>query len=235
MSRADVGRAAAVLAGIATINVLAQRSRLPGDAIVPLGALAILTAARASGLTTEELGLDPSANRRGAARGALAAAVTVGTLSAASWLPVAQGFRVDTRYPSTSAAARGALVTIPLATAVPEEILFRSVLDAALFRVLSPPAATAAGTAAFGLWHFLGALSLPSDNAGIGDLMADRRGARLASAAGAVLATGVGGLLFSALRRRTDSVAAPIAVHWALNATAALAAGMRWRRTALAD
>lgn len=235
MSRADVGRAAAVLAGIAAINVLAQRSRVPGDAVVPLGAVAVLTAARASGLTIEELGLDPSANRRGAGTGALAASVTVGALSVASWLPVAQGFRVDTRYPSTPAAARGAFVTIPLVTAIPEEILFRSVLDAALRRLLSPAGATAAGAAAFGLWHFLGALSLPSDNAGIGQLMADRPRAHLASATGAVLATGAGGLLFLVLRRRTDSVAAPIAVHWALNATAALAAGMRWRRTALAD
>lgn len=235
MTRTDVGRSVAVLGGLAAVNVLAQRTRVPGDAVVPLGALALLAGARASGLTAAELGLDPIANRRGVAAGALAGAATVAAVGAGSWLPAAQGFRADSRYQSAPAAARGAFVRIPLATAIPEELLFRSVLDAALRRHLSPVAATVVGAGAFGFWHFLGALSLPTDNEGIGRLMADSPRAGLASAAGAVVATGAAGLAFLALRRRTDSVAAPIAVHWAVNATAALAAGVRWRRRALAD
>lgn len=235
MSRADAGRSAAVIGGLALINVLAQRSRVPGDAVVPLGALALLAAARASGLTTAELGLDPAANREGAVTGALVGAATVSTLSAASWLPVARGFRVDTRYPNAPSAARGALVKIPLATAIPEEILFRSVLDASLRRHLSPASTTAVGAAAFGLWHFLGALALASDNEGIGRLTADRPRADITTAVGAVVATGAAGVAFLALRRRTDSLAAPVVVHWALNATSALAAGVRWRPGALAD
>lgn len=230
-----MGRSAAVVGGLAVINLLAQRSRVPGDVVVPLGALALLAGARASGLTAAELGLDPGANRRGAVTGGLVSAATVSTVSAASRLPVAQGFRTDTRYLSAAAAVHGALVKIPLATAVPEEILFRSVLDAALHRHLPPVGATAVGAGVFGLWHFLGALSLPSDNAGIAGLMTESPRAGLLSAAGAVVATGAAGVGFLALRRRTDSVAAPIAVHWALNATAALAAGVRWRRARLAD
>lgn len=224
-----------VLGGLAAVNVVAQRTRASGDVVVPLGALALLAGTRASGLSAAELGLDPVANRQGAAAGALAAVATIGTLSAAAWLPVAQGFRADARYPSAPAAARGAFLTIPLATAVPEELLFRSVLDASLRRHLSPAAAAAVGAAAFGLWHVLGALTLASDNEGIGALLEDRPRPALATAAGAFAATGVAGLAFLALRRRTDSVVAPITAHWALNATAALVAGVRWRRRALAD
>lgn len=235
MTRADVGRSVAVLGGLAVVNVLAQRTRAPGDAVVPLGALALLAGARASGLTAAELGLDPAANRRGVTAAGLAASATIGTISAASWLPAAQGFRADARYSSAPAAARGAFLTIPLATAVPEEVLFRSVLDASLRRHLSPAAATAVGATAFGLWHVLGALTLASDNEGIGALLEDRPRPALATAAGAAVATGAAGLAFLALRRRTDSVVAPVAVHWALNATAALLAGVRRRRPALAD
>lgn len=222
-------RSAVVLAGLAGINVAAQRSRLDPDVVVPVGAAALLVAARTSGLTRDELGLGGAQTRQGAARALGAAAATVGGVSLVASLPAAGVFFIDTRYPSAAAAWRGALVKIPLSVAVPEEILFRSVLDAALRRHLSSSGAAAAGALAFGAWHALGATTLTHENAGIGDALgqAPYRGA--VGVLGAVLATGLAGLGFTALRRRTDSVLPGIAVHWALNSAGALAAGLRGR------
>src|SRR4029077_2476159 len=45
------------------------------------------------------------------------------------------------------------LLRIPVGTVAWEEIAFRGVLRAALRRVLAEPAATAVGSAVFGLWH----------------------------------------------------------------------------------
>lgn len=46
--------------------------------------------------------------------------------------------------------------------------------------------------------------------------------------AGAVVATGAAGFVFSWLRRRSGSLIAPIALHWSLNGLGALAAAFVW-------
>ncbi|HHU09503.1 MAG TPA: CPBP family intramembrane metalloprotease, partial [Intrasporangiaceae bacterium] len=57
-------RSAAVLAALGTVNVLARRGAATGRVAVPVGAAALLLAARASGLTWAELGVDPGPLRR---------------------------------------------------------------------------------------------------------------------------------------------------------------------------
>lgn len=219
-------RTAAVLAGLAGINVAAQRSRLSADLVVPAGALALLAGARASGLTWEELGLGRRYARRGLVVALGAASAIVAGVAVAASHPAAAPFRVDDRYPTARDARRGALVRIPLAVAVPEEILFRSVLDASLRWHLSDPAATSASAAAFGAWHALGAMSLAESNAGLGGALDETRFRTAVGVAGTVIATGLAGIGFTALRR-TGSVLPPIAAHWALNASAAIASRPR--------
>lgn len=223
-------RSGAVLVALAGLNLLAQRSRLNADIVVPAGAAALLLGARASGVSWEELGLSRRQSVGAASCAVLAAAVTAGAVTVSASLPAASGFREDGRYPDRAAAVRSALVTIPLSVAVPEEVLFRSVLDASLRRHLGEAGAAAVHATAFGLWHALGAADLTHDNAGVGRLVGDGSRSAGASAAavtvGAVLGTALAGVGFGILRRRTDSILPGVAAHWALNATSALAAGI---------
>lgn len=215
-----------MLLALAAINVAAQRSRLPADVVVPVGVLALVGLARASGLTADELGLGRDAAGRALATAGIAAAITVAGVGAAARLPGSDGFRHDDRYPSALAAGRAALTRIPIAVAAPEELAFRGVLDAALRRHLAPGPAGAWGAVAFGAWHALGATTLSHDNAGLSRVLDPGRLGTAAGVSGAVATTAAAGLGFLALRRRTDSVVPGTAVHWALNATAALAAGL---------
>ena len=220
-------RSVGVLAALAAVNLAAQRSRLPADVVVPAGVLVLVAGARASGLGWDELGLGRQGVRRDLVTAGLGAALTAAAVATGAALPVADGFRADERYPSPSSARRAALTHIPLAVAVPEEVAFRGVLDAALRRHLTPAGATAWGAAAFGAWHALGATAMARENAGLGRVVGTGPLGTAAGVAGAVVTTAAAGLGFLALRRRSGSVLPGVAVHWALNATAALAAGLR--------
>lgn len=216
-------RSAAVLVALTGLNLLAQRSRLDPDVVVPLGAVAALTGARASGLSWDELGLGRQTLARSLPAALGAGVLTGATITAAAALPGAHAYRIDSRYPDASAARRAAFGTIPLSVVVPEEVLFRSVLDASLRRHLSDPQAATVHAVAFGLWHALGATTLADENAGIRTMVGSGRSRAAVGVVGAVLATGLAGVGFGALRRRTGSVLPGVAVHWALNAAAALA------------
>lgn len=227
-----VARSAAVLTGLVGINIAAQRSRLDPNVVVPASAMVLLAGARASGLSWDELGLGRAQARRGLVLAAVAAPATTAAVALLARHPSAAPFHADARYPTVREARRGALVTIPLAVAIPEEILFRSVLDASLRRHLSATGATATSAAAFGAWHALGAATLADDNAGVGSALGDSRHRAAIGVAGAVTATAIAGLGFTTLARATGSVLPGAAVHWALNATGAIAAGLRNPRAA---
>lgn len=220
-------RSVGVLTALTVVNVVAQRSRLPADIVVPVGILALTAAARATGLPSDEMGLGLGTALRGVGTAGLAAAVTVAGVAAATRIPGADGFRADQRYSTPAMARRAALTRIPLAVAIPEEIAFRGVLDASLRRHLAPPAASVWGAVAFGAWHAIGATTLGSDNDGLGRVLGTGRRSTAVAVSGAVASTGMAGLGFLALRRRSESVLPGIALHWALNGSAALAAGLR--------
>lgn len=218
-----LARSAAALTTLAVVNGLVQRTRLPGDLVLPASAVVLLGAARASGLSWEELGLGRTGLRRGLIAAVGTAALTGATVAAAAAHPRAGAYRTDHRYPDRSTAVRAALVTIPLAVVVPEELVFRGVLDASLRRHLAPPAASAVGALAFGAWHVLGATALTHNNEGLSEALGTGRQGRAVSVLGAAGATAAAGLGLLAMRRRADSVLPSIAAHWALNAAAALA------------
>ncbi|NLJ54024.1 MAG: hypothetical protein GX344_07820, partial [Intrasporangiaceae bacterium] len=75
-------RSALVLGALAGLNVLVQRSRLNPDVLVPAGAAALLAGARASGLSSVELGLSRRQSARALPGAAVAAAVTAGAVAA---------------------------------------------------------------------------------------------------------------------------------------------------------
>ena len=104
------------------------------------------------------------------------------------------------------------LVRIPVGTVAWEEIAFRGVLQAALRRVMDEPGATAVGSAVFGLWHIR-----PTAEALAVNGLAGGRGARVATVAGVVVGTAGAGAVFSLLRERSGSLAAPVLLHLATN------------------
>ena len=82
--------------------------------------------------------------------------------------------------------------------------------------------ATAVSSALFGAWHMLAALSFADSNRLVG-----QRGAAPATVVVAtVLVTGAAGVLLCELRRRSDSLLPPVALHWAVNGFGVLAAAL---------
>ena len=223
----DVAVAAALLA---LINVLAHFTvDHTSTVLVPLGAVVALGYARWRGFTWRELGL-----ARGQLRGGLryAAVIVIPVVMVAiggAMLPLTRSLFLNDEFSTTSAALWAALIVIPLQTVIPEEVLFRSVLNASLVRTLSVPFVYAVGATLFGMWHISSSLGLTAGNAGLTDLLGTGFVARLAGVIAAVSVTSAAGLLFIWLRRRSDSLLAPIALHWVLNGAGALSAALAWQ------
>lgn len=174
---------------------------------------AVLTAASASGLTAADLGLGRGRWLPGRLGSLLAAGTAAGWLAAAV-VPAARPALNDKRITGLSgrAAAYQAVVRIPVGTVLWEEIAFRGVLQAALRRVLPEPAAIAATSGVFGLWHVrptAGALRING--------LASDRGRAVAGVAAGVAVTTAGGVALSWLRARSGRLAAPVLLHLTIN------------------
>ncbi|HEX2088344.1 MAG TPA: CPBP family intramembrane glutamic endopeptidase [Actinomycetota bacterium] len=105
------------------------------------------------------------------------------------------------------------LIHIPLATALPEELIFRGALFGAWSQETGSRTAMLGSSVAFGLWHI---------GPAIDRLRANRPGAtyreRAAAIAGTIAGTTLAGTCLSLLRIRSKGLAGPIVVHWAVNA-----------------
>jgi len=179
---------------------LGPRGRAAANA---LAGVALTAATRAAGVSAGELGLrDPA---RGARWGAAAALVPAAAYTVLLTVPAAR--RRMAAGPRRADHVEWILVHIPFGTVLAEELLFRSALYA-LARRAWPRRGGALGAVTFGLWHIV-----PARNAGD-------------SVAGTVLLTGLSGLLFDELRRRSASVVAPMLAHLAINVGGAVAVGV---------
>jgi len=200
---------------------------------VNLGATgAALAASALSGLTPADLGLGRGRWLPGRAGYRLASAVTAGWLLIAV-VPAARPLLGDKRIASLDgrAAAYQALIRIPVGTALWEEIAFRGVLQAALRRIMPKTAAIAVTSCVFGVWHIRPTLQGLRANA-----LAGTRVRAVAGVTAGVSGTIAGGVLFSWLRERSGSLAAPILLHVATNSgglvTALAVAAAKPRRPA---
>ncbi|MEV0061502.1 type II CAAX endopeptidase family protein [Nocardia sp. NPDC050718] len=110
---------------------------------------------------------------------------------------------VAERVPETSTLEWIAL-HIPVGTVLAEEAMFRGTLDPLLDETTEPRVAALAGALDFGLCHIR-----PAQSTG-------------ESVPGTVALTTLAGLVFSALRRHTDSATAPALLHLAINAGGAV-------------
>jgi CAAX protease family protein len=230
--RRDIAFAVAVAAALTWYNNLAGREEWHRRwyLAVNTGAAAVtLAAARADGLTADELGLSRERLASGLRLGAAAAAPVAAAFALAPVTPAARPLLQDERVAGLSGRqlAYQVLLRIPVGTVCWEEAAFRGVLHAALRRVLSERAALVAQSALFGLWHIRPAAETLHANR-----LATGRTARIAAVAAVVTGTAAAGALLSVLRMRSGSLAAPVLLHLTANCAGPLAgaAGARLAR-----
>ena len=174
---------------------------------------ASLAVAAASGLTAADLGFGRGRWLPGRLGSVLAGATAAGWLAAVI-VPSARPLLDDKRISGLTGrgVAYQTLIRIPVGTVAWEEIAFRGVLQAMLRRVMSEPAAIAVTSGVFGLWHVrptAGALRVNG--------LARSRAQAVTRVAAGVAVTAAGGALFSWLRARSGRLAAPVALHLAIN------------------
>jgi uncharacterized protein len=224
--RADVAFAATacvVLAGYNNLAGLLPWHRRWYPVVNACAAAAALAAAGASGLTAGDLGLRRDRLRSGLRLGAAAAAPVVAAFGLAAVTPATRPALNDQRTADLVGRqlAYQALLRIPLGTVAWEETAFRGVLQAALRRVLAEPAATAAASAVFGIWHIR-----PTAEALAANQLAAGRGVRITAVAATAAGTAAAGAFLSLLRERSGSLAAPALLHLAANCAALLASSL---------
>jgi membrane protease YdiL (CAAX protease family) len=212
----DTGFAVASCAALLAYNgvIGAQPWHRRWYAAVNAGAAgAALAAAAASGLTAADLGLGRGTWRPGRLGSGLPAATAAGWLVAAA-VPATRPLLNDKRISSLDGRGLAYQVAfrIPVGTVLWEEIAFRGVLQAALRRVLPEPAAIAVTSGVFGVWHIRPTAAALRVNGLAGD-----RGQVRARVAAGVAASAGAGVLFSWLRARSGSLAAPVLLHLATN------------------
>lgn len=170
---------------------------------VVLGAAAVAT-------TRAPLGLQPPALTAGLRWGSAATAIVVAAVAISTTVaPVRAGMAARTL---PAAPATWLLLQIPLGTVWSEEAGYRAALGSVAARAFGVTGGRWFTATVFGLSH-----------------IPDARAAR-DSVPGTVLVTGAAGWIFSWLRDRSGSLAAPMLAHLAINESGAVAALAMSRR-----
>jgi membrane protease YdiL (CAAX protease family) len=219
----------AVIVILAAVNV--TDVRVPHAALVvgPACAALLLWLARLAGLSWAELGLGPGTWRSGLRWAGAVIAVVAVVLAAGAALPLTRAAFRDSRYHLDLAQALlTAFGLIPLGTVLLEEVAFRGVLWGLLRRLSGTVTATAVSSALFGVWHVLPSLGLAASNQAIGGAVGRGRSGQDVAVLGTVLFTAAAGVVFCELRRRSGSLLAPAALHWAVNGLSVLASAAVW-------
>jgi membrane protease YdiL (CAAX protease family) len=165
----------------------------------------VAAVAAAARLSRDDVGLSTDALRGGLRMGGLAV-IAVGIVVATGVMVIADDSALVRDHVGLSASdvLIQALIEIPIATVLLEELVFRGVLGALFHRIATPWRAVAGSSVLFGLWHVPGAWSA-FDLEGVASLVA------------VVAVTTVAGVVFQLMKDRTRSLAAPCLAHWATN------------------
>ncbi|WP_433291695.1 lysostaphin resistance A-like protein [Actinoplanes sp. CA-030573] len=213
----------AVLLVLAAVNVADKYGPHHTGLIAgPLVAALLVVIARRAGLTWHDLGLSRRTLVPGLkyAVGAILAVAAVYAVGAA--IPLTRPAFQDVRYHlHPGAALLTAFIIVPLGTVLLEEIAFRGVLLGLVKRHRGATWASITSSVLFGLWHILPSLRLGQANQAVGAVLG---GGRWLPVLGAVAFTAVAGLLLCELRRRSGSLLAAAALHWATNGLGLLVA-----------
>lgn len=216
-----------VLAVLILAN-LAENGRLPSlGPADPVLAIALLTAiVWWAGGTRDDVGLGAGTLRRGALWALALIGLVASVYLLGALLPFTRELFSDTRteHLSGGEVALRVLVTVPLGTVLLEEYAFRGVLYGLVRRYRGTVAATVVSSGLFGLWHVLPSLHLATQKPALTAVFGHTPVGAVVADLGAVLFTSAAGVLFCELRRRSDSLLAPIGLHWATNALGYLTA-----------
>ena len=156
------------------------------------------------------LGLRPQPLRSGVRMGGAVACAVAATVAASTALPRVRSAMADRPLPDR--VGRWLALEIPLGTVWSEEMAFRGALSTVATEAFGPVGGRLLQATAFGLSHI-------PDVRGTGEPVL-----------GTVVVTGLAGWLFGWLAQRSDSLAAPILAHLAINEAGALAAVAAQRR-----
>jgi uncharacterized protein len=224
-----MGRLAVVVATLVVVNVI--NNRVPHASLIvgPVASAWLLFIALRGGLSWQDVGLGSGTWRPGLAwAGVLIGGVAVVYAIGAAW-PLTRDAFYDTRYQlDLGHALLTAFVLIPISTVLVEEVAFRGVLWGLVKRDHGPLIATAVSSVLFGLWHILPSLGLSGDNQAVGDAVGRGSTGQVLSVLGTVLFTGLSGVVFCELRRRSGSLLASAGLHWATNGLGVLASAALW-------
>lgn len=198
---------------------------------VPVACLASVLLAvigRRAGLSWRELGLGRADLAAGVRWGAAAALIVAAGSLLVAVQPIGRSALSDDSVPTTAAAvAVKIIVVIPLRTVLLEELAFRGVLWGLLRRRGTAMSATCWSAAAFGLWHVPAGLRAADTNEALADLVDGSQLATVAVVVAIVLLTGLAGIVFAELRRRSGSLLAPAGLHAATNGFGTLVSAIR--------
>jgi membrane protease YdiL (CAAX protease family) len=211
---------------LAAVNVADKYGpRHTGLVAGPLVALMLVLIARRAGLSWRDLGMSrrtliPGLKYAVGAVGAVAVVYAVGIA-----LPLTRPAFQDVRYHlHPGAALITAFIVVPLGTVLLEEVAFRGVLLGLINRHRGATWASITSSVLFGCWHILPSLRLNHANQAVGATVGAGTTGRVLAVLGAVVFTALAGLLLCELRRRSGSLLAAAALHWATNGLGLLAA-----------
>ena len=220
---------AVVIVVLALLNVVDIRVPHASLVVGPACVAGLTAVARLAGLSWQDLGLGPGTWRPGLKWAAVEIAIVGAVLAAGAALPLTREAFRDSRYRlDWGSALLTALVLIPIGTVLVEELAFRGVLWGLLREVKGTRTATVVSSALFGVWHVLPSLGLATNNAAITGTVGRGRSAQTATVLATVLFTGLSGVVFCELRRRSGSILASAGLHWATNGLSVLASAAVW-------
>jgi len=218
-----------VIAVLALLNVVDIRVARASLVVGPVCVAGLTGVARLAGLSWQDLGLGPGTWRPGLRWAAAEIAIVGLVIAAAAALPLTREAFRDARYQlDWGNALLTSLVLIPIGTVLVEELAFRGVLWGLLREVKGTTTATVVSSILFGLWHVLPSLGLASSNAAITGTVGAGRSAQTTTVLATVLFTGLAGVVFCEVRRRSGSILASAGLHWATNGLSVLASSAVW-------
>ncbi|MFI2203321.1 lysostaphin resistance A-like protein [Streptomyces sp. NPDC020192] len=216
-----------VVAVLVLVN-LAENGRLPSlglaNAVIAILLLSLMV--WWAGGTRDDVGLGRGTLWRGAQWASALVGIVAAVYLIGALLPFTRELFSDsrTRHLAGGEVALRMFVKVPLGTVLLEEYAFRGVLYGLIRRSRGVLASTAVSSVLFGLWHVLPSLSLATEKPALTAVFGHAPTGAVVADIGAVLFTAAAGVLFCELRRRSDSLLAPIGLHWATNALGYLAA-----------
>lgn len=228
-NRSDLGALAGVLVLLLVTDLLLVDQNMWRT--VPIACAAcvlLLVIGRGAGLSWQEIGLGRAELGSGLRWGGVAALVVAIGYAVFSVLPGSQDALTDDTMPTTvGAAAVKILLVIPLRTILLEELAFRGILWGLLRRRGTARSATCWSAVAFGLWHVPAGLRLIGSNQALDEAVGGSQLRAAAVVLAIVIFTGLSGVLFAELRRRSGSLLAPVGLHWATNGMGTLMSAIR--------